>query len=451
MDRKNRIWLIVLLVLFVAAIIGVIVVRGQLTASQANYVEASTRLADEQENTAAMQTELDAAKAAAESLTADLEASRTEAASLAEELEQEKAKVAELESKLPDAAYVSELETALEAAETRTAELETDLQTAQARTAELEADLQTAEARTAELEADLQTKQARVAELEQELEDAALPVPQSDATTAPESDPESDATAAPEDDPVDLPEVDVAGLATRVEEIKNGDLSDEEKLAAIESLENQLSAGVEQLNRAADEIASRQETLDAAEAELAQMRGNLTEAETSISDLEARLAADAEEIASLQAQIEAMKAQSETDATALAGLEAQLAAVREDYERRLSELQAYLLSRELTDGQAFASTDAASTIHVSADGETAVWFYTNRAISGNSVVLSVVLDGVELYRSEPVAPGERIEHFTLSEKLSAGTYSAMAVTAAQDAQGETLFSSRVPVEIEVAE
>ena len=97
------------------------------------------------------------------------------------------------------------------------------------------------------------------------------------------------------------------------------------------------------------------------------------------------------------------------------------------------------------------STDAASTIRIAADGVTGAWSYTNRTVSGNTVVLSLSLDGEELYRSEPLAPGEGIEQVELSRPLAPGTYAAEAVTRVLDAQGVEQFASRVVVTLEVAE
>ena len=36
MDRKNKVWLIILVVLLIIAVIGVVIIRGQLTESEAN-------------------------------------------------------------------------------------------------------------------------------------------------------------------------------------------------------------------------------------------------------------------------------------------------------------------------------------------------------------------------------------------------------------------------------
>ena len=66
MDRKNKVWLIILVVLLILAVVGVVVIRGRLTESEANYVAASALLTQAQDSSAALQTDLDAARAEAE-------------------------------------------------------------------------------------------------------------------------------------------------------------------------------------------------------------------------------------------------------------------------------------------------------------------------------------------------------------------------------------------------
>ena len=85
-----------------------------------------------------------------------------------------------------------------------------------------------------------------------------------------------------------------------------------------------------------------------------------------------------------------------------------------------------------------------------AGGVTGTWNYENRDLSGNAVVLSILMGQTELYRSESIAPGERIEEIRLSQPLSAGTYEAVAVTAIYDADGNYLFANRIPVTLDVA-
>ena len=90
---------------------------------------------------------------------------------------------------------------------------------------------------------------------------------------------------------------------------------------------------------------------------------------------------------------------------ASAAIEAELEAAHAEYDKRVAELEAYLLSRELIDGEAHTATTAASIIEVAADGVTAECSYINNSVSGNSVVLTIVAGDKELYRSAPIAPG----------------------------------------------
>lgn len=400
MDRKNRVWLIVLLVLFLAAVAGVIVARLQLNDSRADYAAAHIQLTTEQENVAALQSELQAAEEEAQQLSADLEA------------------------------QAAETESQQKAAEE-----------AQARVAQLEADLETSEAKVAELETGLSDAQAKIAELESQ-PTVEPPKP----TAAP------DATQTPQPtDGVETPSL--QAFAGRMSEIMDSELSDAEKLTALAEMEAELSG----------EATTAQDSSDPENA--AQMEADLAQAQSAVAELEGQLAASGEEMEQLQAQIDTLSAQSETDAAALeeleaqlaqaqetsAALEAELAAAREDYERRLAEMEAYMLRRDLTEGEAMTSTDAASTIRIAADGVTGAWSYTNRTVSGNTVVLSLSVDGEELYRSEPLAPGEGIEQVELSRPLAPGTYAAEAVTRVLDAQGVEQIASRVVVTLEVAE
>ena len=428
MDRKHRVWLIVLLVLFLAAVAGVIVVRQQLNDSRADYAAAHIQLTTEQENVAALQSELQAAEEEAQQLSADLEAQAAETESQQKAAEEAQARVAQLEADL-------------ETSEAKVAELETDLEMSGAKVAELEADLETSEAKVAELETGLSDAQAKIAELEsQPTAEPSEPTAAPDATQTPQS---TDGLETPS----------LQAFAGRMSEIMDSELSDAEKLMALAEMEAELSG----------EATASQDVSDAEDA--AQMEADLAQAQSAVAELEGQLAASGEEMERLQAQIDTLSAQSETDAAALeeleaqlaqaqetsAALEAELAAAREDYERRLNELEAYMLRRDLTEGEAMTSTDAASTIRIAADGVTGAWSYTNRTVSGNTVVLSLSVDGEELYRSEPLAPGEGIEQVELSRPLAPGTYAAEAVTRVLDAQGVEQFASRVVVTLEVAE
>ena len=75
---------------------------------------------------------------------------------------------------------------------------------------------------------------------------------------------------------------------------------------------------------------------------------------------------------------------------------------------RIAELEAYKLNRELVEGDAYTASTLGDVLAVAADGVTVEWTYTNDTISGNAVVLSIELDGEELYRSELLNPGESL-------------------------------------------
>ena len=103
-----------------------------------------------------------------------------------------------------------------------------------------------------------------------------------------------------------------------------------------------------------------------------------------------------------------------------------------------------------TDGEAHSASSVSNTVSIGADGVTGEWNYVNNTTSGNAVVLSITVDGEAIYTSELLQPGESIEGFVLETPLAAGSYVAMAVTSIYDEAGERLFSSSVPVTLNVA-
>ena len=80
MDRKNKIWLIVLALLLVAAIVVAFVINGDLSASKKSLEAMSTQLATAQESAAAVEAELAAAQESAAALEAELTAAQAELA-----------------------------------------------------------------------------------------------------------------------------------------------------------------------------------------------------------------------------------------------------------------------------------------------------------------------------------------------------------------------------------
>ena len=63
MDRKNRVWLITLIVLLVASIVGLVLVKNQWDASESSYVRANAQLTEEQSSSEKLRAELDEAEA----------------------------------------------------------------------------------------------------------------------------------------------------------------------------------------------------------------------------------------------------------------------------------------------------------------------------------------------------------------------------------------------------
>ena len=57
MDRKNKVWLVVLAVLLALAIVAVIFINGKLSTSKESLAAVSTRLATQQESFEALDSE----------------------------------------------------------------------------------------------------------------------------------------------------------------------------------------------------------------------------------------------------------------------------------------------------------------------------------------------------------------------------------------------------------
>ena len=101
------------------------------------------------------------------------------------------------------------------------------------------------------------------------------------------------------------------------------------------------------------------------------------------------------------------------------------------------------------EGDAYTASTLGDVLKVAADGVSVEWSYTNDSISGNAVVLTILLDDVEFYRSGLIKPGESLEGFALSRALANGSYEAVAVMSVCDAEGAVVSSTRVPVTIQV--
>ena len=213
-------------------------------------------------------------------------------------------------------------------------------------------------------------------------------------------------------------------------------------------------------------LAATTESLNAASEELDAQRAALEEAQTVLESKEQALADANAEIDTLNSQIGALNSQSEEDQAQLEILNAQLSEAqdnadaiaqeleeaRDAYEKQVAELSAYMLTRDLSDGDATAASTAANTIQVASDGVTGACQIVNDALSGNGVVITVQdLNGDELYRSETLAPGETLSELTLNAPQSAGEHDVMIVTTIYDDHGNIQQRTRVPAVLNVAD
>ena len=268
----------------------------------------------------------------------------------------------------------------------------------------------------------------------------------------------------------DASQVDMEEIYQKIDDIVNagaGEMTDEEKVAALDELKLQLGDYVEELNAALTEISDQEVALAASVDSIEALERELSTAQASVDELSAAIDESRDTIAGLEAQVQALSQQNESDsAQAQAEIDAlneRLAAEEERncelteqlekanalLEKRLAELEVYRLARELGEGEAYTASTLNGEIAVAADGTAAQWQYTNDTISGNAVVLSIELDGEEIYRSEPLKPGEDLTEFALARALEPGRYAAVAVMGVYDADGAFVSSTRVPVEISV--
>ena len=176
MDRKNKIWIVILAVLLALAIAAVVIINSRLSSSKASLDAVSTSLADEQQKNAdlaadiedvtAQLTESEEAKTALESSLAeaenDLDAVKTEVEALTQTNEEMQAAAqehdavkAEKEQLAGDYAAaqetISTLETAAQDYEERIAELESYVEEADVKIAELNQSMEAAHTQLSEL------------------------------------------------------------------------------------------------------------------------------------------------------------------------------------------------------------------------------------------------------------------------------------------------------------
>ena len=241
----------------------------------------------------------------------------------------------------------------------------------------------------------------------------------------------------------------------------------EEKIEALTALDLEMRGYVRELDSALVLIVGKEAELAATDDGIANLESELAQSQARVDELTASIEASQSTIQELEAQVAELTAQSETDnAQAAAQIEElnariaaeeakvdeltrQLAIANAELEARNAELAAYRLDRELVEGEAYTASTMGDVIRVAADGVHVEWSYTNDSISGNAVVLSILLDGEELYRSAQIQPGESVEGIALNRALSTGSYPAMAVMSVYDAEGAVVSATRVPVTIQV--
>ena len=492
MDRKNRVWLITLIVLLVASIVGLVLVKNQWDASESSYVRANAQLTEEQSSSEKLRAELDELKAEIETLKAELAAANAEL------------EAHQLATIAPTEAVPTEAPTAIAPTDTATAAVPTAAPTGKPSPAvgELQDALKTAGEKAEALNAEIAASQpdntdasAALAELKTALETAEtkmaeLPAgdPVGELKTALHT--ATEKATALEDSLKDAIAAGGTEIETGVAELKTALETAETKATALNSDElNAMSAQFAdaqnrstdleaQLKAAQDEAASLTAALEQAQAQTAELESKLADSQAESENLSTQLADSKAESESLSAQLADSKAESEnlsaqlTDSKAesenlsaqladaqteleslrdqLAQTQDELNSTRETLSQRIAALEAYLLERELSEGEAHSSTTAATTIHIAADGKTGTWDYTNNTVSGNSVVLTLAMGQTELFRSESLAPGAALNEIQLNTTLAPGAYEGVATTAIYAEDGTYLFANRIPVTIEVA-
>jgi hypothetical protein len=202
------------------------------------------------------------------------------------------------------------------------------------------------------------------------------------------------------------------------------------------------------------------DSIELLEAELITAQANVDALNSAIAEGKGTIASLNDQIAALQAQNETNSAEAQTQIDALAAqiaaeqanveaLTAQLAEANAELAARLAELEVYKLERVLSAGEAYTASTMGDVLKVEADGKTVAWTYTNDAISGNAVVLSIQIDGETVYTSAVLQPGDTLESIELTTALAAGEYAGVAVISVSDAEGAAVSSTRVPLTIQV--
>ncbi len=242
---------------------------------------------------------------------------------------------------------------------------------------------------------------------------------------------------------------------TALEEIEERLADSNREIAVLEAQVVEMST---QDSQSSAEIASLTQQLSEAKSTSESLSEQLAQAQTDSSTVNTSLEEAQAKIAELEAQLSAAQSESEALSAELESLREQYAAAQSESEsektallQRIELLEAYLLERELGEGEAHSSITAATVIRIGTDGISGEWAYTNNLVSGNSVVLSIEMNGTELFRSETLAPGETLNAVRLNTALEAGSYEAVSVTAIYEEDGTYLFANRVPVTLVVAD
>ena len=123
-----------------------------------------------------------------------------------------------------------------------------------------------------------------------------------------------------------------------------------------------------------------------------------------------------------------------------------------DLGKQLEEAQA-LLKEYAADGDTIyhASADMENVVGVASDGISAVYELANNDMSGNNIRCELALDGKVIYTSGDIAPGGSLEPFALESALTAGEYGATLTIITLNAEGDVSSRISLPVTVAVAE
>ena len=436
MDKKSRIWLIVLALLLAVALILCVVFKLR---------------ADELDRrTVALKDELAAALITAEPTV--------------EPVDDDAAAIAELETR------ISELSAQLEAAQLHEAELRAqadlmavEIETLHAANAECDHQTQLDEKQTEldTLQAELELKQTELTAMQTEIETNAVDIAslrseldvkqtELDALQAQldEKQTELDALQAE----LDINAVDMASLQAELDANASDMVSLLAELdtsaADIASLQAEIDANeadIASLQAEIDaneaDIAGLTAELEAKQAELDTAAAGLAAAETALSDMTAQRDTAVADLAEAGAKVEELTAVLDTVSVEYAALEAQLA----------EALSAQADAASLDEGEFHASATMQEVVSVASDGVSAIYDLTNSNMSGNSIIFELKLDGEVIYTSGKLAPGESLPEFSLEDPLAAGIYEANASIITLSADGGVSSRMSVPVTVTVAE